>query len=99
MPYNLRLRVEVDADLAALSARERILVFKQLKKLSQAPELGQLLGKKAGIDLSGYRKMYADRKRIRVVYRIIEERIEVEVVAVGKRNELEVYRMAAKRLG
>ncbi len=98
MPYSLRLRSEADEDLAALSVRERTLVFKQLKKLSQAPELGQPLGKKAGIDLSGYRKMYADRKRIRVVYRIINEQIVVEVVAVGKRDDLEVYHMAARRL-
>ena len=97
MSYSLLFKAEVEEDLAALSTREKELVFKQFKKLAASPELGHSLGNKAGFDLSGYRKMYADRKRIRIVYRIIDTRIEVEVVAVGKREEMEVYAKAAAR--
>jgi mRNA interferase RelE/StbE len=97
MPYEIVLKQEADDDLEELSGREKLLVFKQLKKLSDSPELGQPLGNRAGLDLSGFRKMYADQKRIRIVYRIIEMQIIVEIIAIGKRNELEVYKKAAKR--
>ena len=98
MPYELILKEEADDELAALSNRERILVFKQFKKISVSPELGEILGNKNGYDLSGCRKMYADKKRMRIVYRIKEQQIVVEVIAIGKRNEMEVYKDASKRV-
>lgn len=73
-------------------------VFKQLKKLSQSPQLGDLLGNKAGMDLSGCRKMYVDHKRVRIVYRIIEEVIVVEVIAIAQRDDMSVYREASQRI-
>ena len=98
MPYEVVLKEEADEELVALSNRERILVFKQFKKISTSPELGQALGNKNGYDLSGCRKMYADKKRIRIVYRIIEQQIVVEVIAIGKRDEMEVYKDASQRV-
>ena len=62
---------------------QKTLVFKQLKKISTSAELGQMLGNKNGYDLTGYRKMYADKKWIRIVYKIIDNEIIVEVIAVG----------------
>jgi len=73
------------------------LVHKQFKKLQTSPELGALLGNKNGYNLSGCRKMYVDKKKIRIVYTIREEMIMVEVVAVGKRNDMEVYQKASER--
>ncbi len=98
MPYKIVLKREADDDLDALSHREKILVFKQLKKISVSPELGQLLGKRAGFDLSGYRKMYADQKNIRIVYTIVEDEIIIEVIAIGKRDDMEVYKSASERI-
>ena len=98
MPYKIVLRQEADDDLDTLSHREKILVFKQLKKTSVSPELGQRLGKRSGYDLSGYRKMYADQKKIRIVYTIVEDQIIVEVVAIGKRDDMEVYKKASERI-
>ncbi len=98
MNYKLELLLEAHEDLAQFSNRERILVYKQFKKIQKSPELGTLLGNKNGYDLSGCRKMYADNKKIRIVYKIVEERIIVEVIAVGKRNEMEVYKKASKRV-
>jgi len=98
MPYEIVLKEEADEELAVLSNRERILVFKQFKKIATSPQLGQLLGNKNGFDLSGCRKMYADKKRIRIVYRIVEQKIVVEVIAIGKRDEMEVYKDASQRL-
>ncbi|MFA6197294.1 MAG: type II toxin-antitoxin system RelE/ParE family toxin [Sulfurimonas sp.] len=98
MLYKIVLKTEADEELAELSNRERLLVFKQLKKIATSPELGQALGNKAGLNLSGCRKMYADRKRIRIVYTILEDKIIIEVIAIGKRDELEVYKNASQRL-
>ena len=98
MPYEIILKEEADDELATLSNRERILVFKQFKKIRISPELGEILGNKNGYDLSGCRKMYADKKRMRIVYRIKEQQIVVEVIAIGKRNEMEVYKDASKRV-
>lgn len=97
--YAIEFFPEVEDDLKQLDHRVRLLVFKQLKKLSQSPQLGDLLGNKAGMDLSGCRKMYVDHKRVRIVYRIIEEVIVVEVIAIAQRDDMSVYREASKRIG
>ena len=98
MSYKVILHPEVEKDISELSKTQLELVFKQLKKLSISPELGKPLGNKNGYNLSGYRKKYADKKKIRIVYKIVDEKIIVEVVAVGKRDEMEVYRKAFERI-
>jgi mRNA interferase RelE/StbE len=97
MNYKLSIKKEVKKDLSKLSTTQKMLVYKQLKKLQTSPELGTLLGNKAGYDLSGCRKMYVDKKRVRIVYTILEEIITVEVVAVGKRDDMAVYAKAGER--
>jgi len=97
MSYKVVLKEEANSDLDELSHSQKILIFKQLKKLETSPQLGILLGNKAGYDLTGYRKMYADKKRLRIVYRIIDEVIEVEVIAIGKRDDMDVYEKANER--
>lgn len=96
--YAIEFFPEVENDLKQLDHRVRLLVFKQLKKISQSPQLGDLLGNKAGMDLSGCRKMYVDHKRVRIVYRIIEEVIVVEVIAIAQRDDMSVYREASQRI-
>ena len=98
MNYKLELLLAAHEDLSEFSNREKILIYKQFKKIQKSPELGILLGNKNGYDLSGCRKMYADNKKIRIVYKIVEDRIIIEVIAVGKRNEMEVYKKASKRV-
>jgi mRNA interferase RelE/StbE len=98
MSYKVILHPEVDKDISKLSKTQLELVFKQLKKLSTSPELGKPLGNKNGYNLRGYRKMYADKKKIRIVYKIVDEKIIVEVIAIGKRKEMEVYKKAFERI-
>ena len=96
--YTIEFFPEVEDDLKQLDHRVRLLVFKQLNKLTRSPQLGDLLGNKSGMDLSGCRKMYVDHKRVRIVYRILEEVIIVEVIAIAARDEMAVYREAAQRI-
>jgi len=98
MIYEIEYFPEALKDLEKLDNSVRRLVFKQLNKLAISPELGELLGNKAGFDLAGCRKMYVDNKRIRIVYRIFENKIIVEVVAIGERDGMDVYENAAERL-
>ena len=98
MSYKLLFKEEVNDDLSKLSYTQKLLVFKQFKKIEKSPQLGQLLGNKAGYDLSGCRKIYVDKKKIRIVYQIIDDKIIVEVIAVGKRDDMDVYLKASERL-
>jgi len=98
MIYKLTLKEEVKKDLSKLSSYQKMLVLKQFKKLQTSPELGKPLGNKNGYNLSGYRKIYVDKKRVRIVYTIIEDIITVEVVAIGKRDDMEVYAKASSRI-
>ena len=98
MSYKLILHPDVYKDLDALSKAQETLVFKQFKKLVNSPELGKPLGNKAGFNLSGCRKMYVDKKKIRIVYQIIDNEIVVEVIVVGKRDAMKVYAEASERL-
>jgi len=84
MIYKLLVKQEVEKDLSRLSHAQKLLVYKQFKKLQHSPQLGDLLGNKAGYPLQGLRKMYVDRKKIRIVYRIVEEEIVVEEISVYK---------------
>ncbi|MEA2018882.1 MAG: addiction module toxin RelE [Campylobacterota bacterium] len=98
MNYKIVLKQEADDDLSSLSHNQKVLIFKQLEKLKTSPQLGILLGKKSGYDLTGYKKMYANKKQLRIIYKIIDDEIIVEVIAIGKRDDMEVYKKASDRI-
>lgn len=98
MRYKVFLTEDAVADFKGLDGSVKKLVAKQLKKLEDAPHLGQPLGNMADFDLSGYYKMYAARKSIRIVYHIVEEEVFVEVVGIGRRADFEVYAEVVRRL-
>ncbi len=98
MIYEIRIHPKAAEEIDKLDNSLKIPVLKQIKKLSRHPELGLPLGNKQGLDLSGYRKLYAENKRIRIVYKIFEEKIIVRIVAVGKREDMKVYKEAAVRI-
>ena len=82
----------------SLDGSVKKLVKKQLDKLKTSPLLGEELGNKNGYDLTGYRKMYACKKQIRIVYSVVENVLLVNIIAIGKREELEVYKTASERV-
>jgi mRNA interferase RelE/StbE len=97
MKYKIFFHPDAAREVVGLDKREKLLVLKQINKLSLMPGQGKKLGNKQGFDLSGYRKMYVDKKKIRIVYKIVEEKILVQVIAVGKRDSMKVYKKAANR--
>jgi mRNA interferase RelE/StbE len=96
--YSVVLTAAAAEDFRRLDGSLKEPVAKQLRKLETAPRLGEHLGNRAGLDLTGYYKLYAAKKAIRIVYRMIEQEIVVEVVAIGKREDLAVYQEALTRL-
>lgn len=98
LPYKVLLTAAAGKDFQSLDGSVKLQVAKQLKKLEASPDLGEHLGKRGPFDLTGYYKLYAARKTIRIVYRIDEATVIVEIVAIGKREDLEVYRIAFERI-
>ncbi len=98
MLYKVLLTEDAADDFRALDGSVKKTVARQLKKLEESPHLGRPLGNLHGFDLAGHYKLYAVKKSIRIVYRIIEEEVIVEVVVIGKRANFEVYAEVAQRL-
>lgn len=98
-PFSVLLIEEAREDFHRLDRGQQIQVAKLLKQLESNPYKGEHLGSKAGIDLTGYYKLYADKKKIRIVYTVLEKEIVVKVIAIGPHKEMIVYREAVHRLG
>jgi len=111
--YRVQLLGFARENLKELDGSTRKLVAKQLRKLEINPELGTPCENSAGIDLTGWLKIYLKSAGLRIIYQIVEkptrenpEKSEeqglVDVLAIGPRNGLAVYQNAAqelKRLG
>ncbi len=95
--YEIKFHPLIEEDLRQLGNPICIEVFKKLKKIQQSPQLGELLGNKNGMNLTGLRKVYVAKKQVRIVYEIIDDVLVVHVVAIGKREDMEVYRQADQR--
>lgn len=63
MEYKIIFHPEALKEFCVLDGSVKQLVKKQIDKLKNTPELGEELGNKNGYNLSGYRKMYACKKR------------------------------------
>ncbi len=98
MTYKVLFHPDAAKEVARLDNRVKILVLKQIKKLSKTPGLGSELGNRQGVNLSGYRKLYADKKKIRIVYTIVDEKVLIQIIAIGKREGMKVYQNTAARL-
>ena len=94
--WKVELIAEAQADFNKLDGSVKKRVLKQLVKLEQNPKYGDPLGNKAGINLEGYFKLYADKRRIRIIYEKIDHIIKI--IAIDKREDMEVYRIALKRI-
>jgi len=86
----------VEVLLYVLAQKQSIELYESSKssKLKTNPFAGGALGNKDNIDLTGFYKMYACNKSIRIVYRLITpEKVEiVEIWGIGKRDKLKIYK-------
>ena len=98
MAYKIEFLPEAAKDFEMLDGSVRRLATKQIEKIADRPELGESLGKRMGIDLTGYRKTYFGKKNYRIVYQILERKIVVLIIGIGKRERAEIYKEVAKRV-
>ena len=96
--YSLKLHDKVYDDLKVLDNALVIKVFKKLKQIQQSPQIGENLGNKNGMNLSGFKKVYIDKKRVRIVFEVQDDILTVYAIAVGQRDDMEVYKKAFDRL-
>ena len=98
MAYKIEFLPEAAREFEALDGSLKRLAAKQIDKLAQRPELGEPLGKRFGIDLTGYRRTYFGKKAYRIVYEIQARRLLVLIIGIGRREREEIYREVAERL-
>jgi mRNA interferase RelE/StbE len=99
MVYKVEFFPDAEKDFDALDGSIRKEVAEKIDALAENPFLGKPFGKKYGMDLTGFYKIYVSKKKYRIVYRLIGKYIEViEIVGIGKREKEEVYRLVARRL-
>ena len=96
--YDLKLHPKIEDDLKELDKTLQIQVFKKLKQLQQSPQLGLPLGNKNNMNLSGFRKMYVAKKRVRIVYELQDDILCIYTIAIGKRDDMQVYKKPFERL-
>ena len=96
--YELQLHPKVEDDLKELDNALQIQVFKKLKQIQISPQLGLPLGNKNNMNLSGFKKVYVAKKRVRIVYEIQDDGLLIYTIAIGKRDDMEVYKKANERL-
>ena len=96
--YVLKLHPKIEDDLKELDNSLQIQVFKKLKQIQISPELGLPLGNKNNMNLSGFRKVYLAKKRVRIVYEVQDDVLSIYTIAIGKRDNMEVYKKANERL-
>ncbi len=98
MAYSVEFLPEAAREFEALDGSLRKLAARQIDKLAEKPDLGEPLGNRMGIDLTGYRKTYFGKKAYRIVYEIQRNKLVVVIIGIGKRERAEIYREVARRL-
>jgi mRNA interferase RelE/StbE len=95
--YNFKFYEEAEKDLAKLNHSVKKIFVKKLAQIIENPEMGKDLGNKNTLMLSGLKKVYFDNKRYRIVYEIKENEILIHIIAIGKRDDMKVYKQAHAR--
>ncbi len=95
--YNLKFHEEAKKDLIKLNKSMQNMFAKKLKQILKSPEIGKDLGNKHNLNLTGLKKVYFDNKRYRIVYDVFEDTVLIHIIAVGKRDNMKVYKQANER--
>jgi len=99
MAFQVEFHPDAVRDFDALDGSIQREIARRIDALSENPFIGKPLGNKLGMNLSGFFKLYAARKKYRIVYQILGDRLEVvEIVGIGKREKAEIYRLVFRRI-
>ena len=98
MVFKVFLTASAEKDFNKLDGSLKKIVLKKLIQLKNNPFMGQPLGNKTGMDLTGYYKLYVFKKKVRIVYELMEEKLIVSIISIGKREDFSVYFQAYLRI-
>ncbi|MBN2873574.1 MAG: type II toxin-antitoxin system RelE/ParE family toxin [Spirochaetales bacterium] len=100
MPFTVTFIPEAVEGYKKLDGSVKKNVEKKIEELSGNPFIGEKLGNKFNIDLSGFYKLYAHGKKFRIVYRLVGIGVVeiIEIRGIGKREKEEIYRKFQARL-
>jgi mRNA interferase RelE/StbE len=99
MAFKIEFHPEAARDFDALDGSVQKEVGRKIDALAENPFLGKPLGNKMGLDLTGFYKLYAARKKYRIVYRLEKRYLElVEIVGIGKWDKEKIYKRIVKHL-
>jgi len=99
MTWKIEFIPEAEKDFAGLDGSMKRDISRRIDDLAENPYLGKPLGNKFGVNLTGFYKLYAGKKKYRIVYRLLSKGIEIiEIIGIGKREKEEIYRLVAGRL-
>jgi mRNA interferase RelE/StbE len=98
--FEIEFLPKAKKDLNKLDGSVKKLLNVALLKLEfRADEIGEQLSNKEYAKLQGCRRIKLKKHGIRIVYRIIKRKLEiVQIIAIGKRTDNEIYKEAHKRL-
>jgi len=95
--YDFKFYEEAGKDLSKLNNNVKILFVKKLTQIINNPQIDKDLGNKRNLQLSGLKKIYFDNKRYRIVYDIKDKEILIHIIAIGKRDNMQVYKDVSNR--
>ncbi len=99
MAYKIEFISQAEKDFAKLDNSIKKQITGKIDKLSENPYLGEPLKNKAGVDLTGFYKIYVLNKKYRIVYRIKGNKVDiVEIWGIGKRDKEKIYKLLVKRI-
>jgi mRNA interferase RelE/StbE len=99
MAFKIEFHPEAVKDFNTLDGSIQKEIAKKIDALSENPFLGKPLGNRLGMNLTGFFKLYAARKKYRIVYHCLKDHLEiVEIIGIGKREKAEIYKLIFKRI-
>lgn len=96
--YNVRFHPLAVKELEKLDRSNQILFTKKLKQIQVSPKLWRSLWNVNNLDLSWYKKVYFNGKKMRIVYKIEDNELFIYIISIWKRDNMSVYKNAFNRL-